>query len=433
MARPFRLYIKKRGDRRTGSEQLGSVGEAVFFAFFLGMGTVALIAILANVVIPEWRVNHEFVETTGAVLATRDGKKVEADGATYRPEVQLRYTVKGEPIEEWGYDITSSNTGDKASADETLRQFEVGREYVVWYDPEDPHKVVLLRGYTWWLWLVLLVPISFIAIGGAGLIYTLFHWGKSAERRSAAVRRVASLDLFDQLDETAKMYPYVPLGDSLMDSPGTTLSYRLPMSASPGWRLFAAAVACVSWNAVVLALLVAYFVGKGRAGPDWPFAVFVVFGVLAGLVLIYYFIRQLLLTTGVGPTLLEISDHPLVPGGQYQLFVSQTGKLTMDSLDVALVCDEEATYRQGTDTRTDRRRVYEDHLWSRKGFAIEQGLPFEVRCDLHLPLSAMHSFRAGYNEIQWKLVVRGEVQGWPSFERVFPIVVRPVVAAQPVA
>ena len=55
MARPFRLYIKKRGDRRTGSEELGSVGEAVFFAFFLGMGTIALITILASVVIPEWR------------------------------------------------------------------------------------------------------------------------------------------------------------------------------------------------------------------------------------------------------------------------------------------------------------------------------------------------------------------------------------------
>jgi hypothetical protein len=76
--------------------------------------------------------------------------------------------------------------------------------------------------------------------------------------------------------------------------------------------------------------------------------------------------------------------------------------------------------------------VYQDRLWSRKGFNVEQGLPFEVRCELHLPPTAMHSFRAGFNEIQWKVVVRGSVQGWPNFERDFPIVVRPVVARQPV-
>ena len=37
----------------------------------------------------------------------------------------------------------------------------------------------------------------------------------------------------------------------------------------------------------------------------------------------------------------------------------------------------------------------------------------------------MHSFRASHNQIQWKLIVRGEVVGWHAFQRSFPVVVRP--------
>ena len=132
--------------------------------------------------------NHEFVEANGTVLATRDGKKLESDGPTYRPAIQVRYLVNGEPLEEWGYDITNAATSDKASVDDAWRSLKSGKDYKVWYDPEDPHQVVLLRGYTWWQWLVLLVPVSFIAIGGAGLIYTLFslgHVGRAALGRRA--------------------------------------------------------------------------------------------------------------------------------------------------------------------------------------------------------------------------------------------------------
>ena len=31
----------------------------------------------------------------------------------------------------------------------------------------------------------------------------------------------------------------------------------------------------------------------------------------------------------------------------------------------------------------------------------------------------MHSFKSDHNEVQWKLVVRADLAGWPSFERRF--------------
>ena len=41
----------------------------------------------------------------------------------------------------------------------------------------------------------------------------------------------------------------------------------------------------------------------------------------------------------------------------------------------------------------------------------------------------MHSFRASHNQIQWKLVVCGEIEGRHPFQRSFPVIVRPVRAS----
>ena len=46
----------------------------------------------------------------------------------------------------------------------------------------------MIRGYTWLLWLLLLLPVAFIVIGGVGIILTLFHWGKSIEHRVATIQ-----------------------------------------------------------------------------------------------------------------------------------------------------------------------------------------------------------------------------------------------------
>ena len=97
----------------------------------------------------------------------------------------------------------------------------------------------------------------------------------------------------------------------------------------------------------------------------------------------------------------------------------------MSRLKVSLVCTEKATYRQGTDTRTDRRRVFEECVLDRDAFEIHQGTPFESQCRVSVPPAAMHSFKADHNEINWTLVVAGTVDGWPDYERVFPVVVCP--------
>ena len=54
----------------------------------------------------------------------------------------------------------------------------------------------------------------------------------------------------------------------------------------------------------------------------------------------------------------------------------------MQSLSVWLACDEKASFRQGTDTRTECRRVYFDRCFLREQFEVQQGMPFEGRCQI---------------------------------------------------
>ena len=419
------MFGKKRGHRHTGSKALGSAGEALFFALMLAAGTAFLVLLLAKKVVPEWRANHEFQQLTASALDKRVGETRDGDGnAVYRPEVKIRYELDGDPYEIWTYDVTGTWSNNFDDVESLVDQIQIGREYLCWYDPLQPGVAVIARGYSWWFWMMLLVPSGFILIGGAGLIYTLWHWGKSPEHR-AAQGELGNLELFEDLDIAAKEYPTVPHDENLTNSPGTKLKYRLPSDGSQGWRLFAATTACLIWNGIVVLFVVIAVRAHLRGEPDWWLDAFVAPFLLAGALLIYYFIRALLIATGVGPTQIEISDHPLWPGHKYEVHISQTGNLSMQSFQVLLECEEVSAYRQGTDTRTDRSVVYRQPLHKANDFDILPGSSHETHCEMAIPDKLMHSFKSDHNEVQWKLVVRGMVTGWPSFERSFPVVICP--------
>ena len=135
-----------------------------------------------------------------------------------------------------------------------------------------------------------------------------------------------------------------------------------------------------------------------------------------------------LIHTVIGPTSVEISDHPLYPGGSYDLFLTQGGRLQMRRLEVCLVCLEEATFRQGTDIRSERHIVHLLPMSCHRDFRIEPARPFEHQCKLLVPADAMHTFVTKNNAVHWRVVVHGEAEAWPPFERSFPVIVHPHAA-----
>ena len=261
MARSFRIWGKKRGDRRTGSKLLGTVGEALFFAALFFIGTFALIALLTS------------------------------------------YLVQ--PLEAEAY-----SSG-------------------------------------WGLWLVLLILTSLILIGAGGMIHNIIHVGTSAERRSAFAKRASDIDILADTLPSARDYPSIPRNENLTNSPGINLAYRLPIVRSPAWKLLAAALFCLVCNGFVSVITVLVVRSHLASQSNWFLTLFLLPFVIVGVRSVYHFLRLLLITTGIGPTSVEVSNQPFFPGHQYDIFVTQAGRLNIKSFRVLLVCDEEAIYRQG--------------------------------------------------------------------------------------
>ena len=367
------------------------------------------------------------------------------EGTVYRPEIKIEYhlqTAEGQDdtYAPYTYDIATaldpkaekaySFLSSKEKALEITGRFRKHQEYPCWYDPADPNIVVLVRGYAWWHWLVFLVPASFLLIGGGGLIYAVLHWGKSAEHSAAIAQRAKHRDLFGGNGRGERLFPHIPDGADITNSPGTRLKFRLPIGTSPGWALFGALLACLVWNGIVAVFAAIAVSGHLDGNPDWFLTMFLVPFLAVGVFLLVLFVRQIVIATGIGPTLVEISDHPLLPGGQYRLFLSQSGRLRMSSLAVGLVC-EEGHLPPGN------RHPHRDAAGLPAGIVPPRGVRDPARravrdgVRLRRARPAMHSFRAGHNEIRWKLVVEGAAAGWPEFRRTFSVVIRPAEGGPP--
>lgn len=338
MARLFRFVEKKRGERRTGSNWVGSLGEAIFCGSLFLLGTLLLSVIVGN-------------------------QLVQPDPS------QFAFGVGG--------------------------------------------------------WLLVLVTASSVVLGGGGLIWTVLRVGTSIERRSALARQAVDTDIALEAVPRQRNFPTLPSLDGLTNSPGIELAFRLPAAQTPGWRLLATTIFAMLWNFVVCILTVSIISNHVAGRHDWLLTV-----LLAPFWYVCYwsvraFLQLLMLNSGMGQTTVEVSDLPLVPGREYQAVFSQHGHVTMKSLQVWLVSEEEATFTQGTDIRSEVREVYRLTCFERCNFRIEPTAPFTALCTFGVPASAMHSFQSGHNALRWKLVVRGEAESWPVFERGFPIVVYP--------
>jgi hypothetical protein len=274
-------------------------------------------------------------------------------------------------------------------------------------------------------WLMVLVLTSFVLIGGGGVLYTVVQVGASVERRSAMVRRAADIDLIRDALPSERDYPTVPRDAHLTNSPGVQLAYRLPAVSSSTWRLWFSTIFCLFFSGTTSVLSVLAVDSHWRGNPEWFLTLFLAPIIAANVWTIVYFLKRLWRMTRVGPTCVEISEHPLRPGGEYAIFLSQAGRCSLQSLGISLMCAEEATYHQGTDIRTESRTVFEDCLFRRESIRIDPSTPFETRTRLSIPADAMHSFRSGHNAVQWKLVVEAQPDTGDTFARSFPVVVYP--------
>jgi hypothetical protein len=132
---------------------------------------------------------------------------------------------------------------------------------------------------------------------------------------------------------------------------------------------------------------------------------------------------------GLGRTVIELSEHPLRPGGRCRGHLAQAGQVSLDALRVLLVCEEEANVpaadAKDHKTRKETRRVREAEVFRRERVRLSPDQPLFADFDLELPAGAMHSFDAVNNKVIWSLRVVAERTGRPPAERAFRFIVYP--------
>ena len=273
-------------------------------------------------------------------------------------------------------------------------------------------------------WVFGILSVAALVTGAASMVFRLMRVGASSERRSVLASRAGSIEMMGPGAEEAPRLPSVPRGSAITESPGERQSYRLGMEATEGGIAGPATLALL-WNAVWFVLLAVVVSGFWHGRARWILAGLLIPFAFIGNWSFRFFITQLRQHIGVGPTIVEISNHPLEPGGEYQLFVSQTGRLKLRRLTIQLTCEEETFYRQGTDVRVERHQAFNQILCRERDVEVDPKAPWEQQLVIDLPDNVMHSFVGTHNAIRWKIVVLGESRPWPSFCRSFPVVVHP--------
>ena len=387
-------------------------------------------------VLPQWKMLSESVALDCTILETRIEERTEESATLYRPEIRIKFSVGEGTVVVWTYNAdTLTQSGgfstNRRAAEKIVSQFEVGKSYTCWYHPGNPEKAVLKRETSVWGWYFLAIPICLMLFGACGMLWSLRSFRGSEERRAVSSVKSKSSPLALLGGTSPVLFPTVPDYRIINESPGTSLAFRLPTTSLPSIRLVVLTFFTICWNTIAWAILVWSLYHSSGAKHELFYST--LFGLVFcgfGLLLTIWILRDLLTAFGIGPTLFEISDHPIYPGRKYRILVVQSGMLRFRSLNIALVCEEIARFRQGTDTITSRKEVYMQPLFYREDFETTHNEPLRQEFFMRLPHGAMHSMTLEHNEIAWKIVLRADLLNWPELHCECPIVVLPYAVSE---
>lgn len=290
-----------------------------------------------------------------------------------------------------------------------------------------PDSTVLKPGFGFWL--MVIVSISFIVIGCTAFFLQVSQTLASPEMRSAMATRVKQEHLRRAEGREARKSLNLPSLQGLTDSPGVKLAYRLAAKRGESAPLILSAVFTSAWNSMVAVLFVVWVQRFFSEGIHWFLTVLLLPFLAVSYVATRWFFRLFKRQARLGPTAVEIDALPMLPGGEYQLYVCQYGRIRFQRLTISLSASEETTYHQGTDVRTESCETLRLPVSivgdPPQELVAEPEKPLELDCTVSLPFDTMHSFQTEHSAIVWHILVEGDCPKWPGFCRKFPVVVYP--------
>jgi hypothetical protein len=128
-----------------------------------------------------------------------------------------------------------------------------------------------------------------------------------------------------------------------------------------------------------------------------------------------------------GKTRVEMQKELLRPGESTRVTVAQAGSHLIKVLRLTVVARESATYRVGTDSKTDTYDIWTTVLLAKEGLTAQGDRPI-AEAMLEIPQQAMHSFYSSSNRIEWFLRLEMEAKNIATVNEEYPFRVAPEVA-----
>jgi len=278
-------------------------------------------------------------------------------------------------------------------------------------------------------WLVfslqMFAAIALLAVGVFGILRIFWELGASAERRRVLADRALEIGRLGDPVGQQQQFLNVPFELRRRVRPGSELKYRLLPRKLPRWNLIAAGSISIIFVALASSTIVMTWLEIVAGRLD-------IFGSLLSVALIIasvwsfrLFVRQLLKLTGIGDTQIELDRYPLVCGKSCTVSVTQFGRVRLKLFDLLLDCNEEVTFRDGTEYRTECQQVSQTRIYRSRGVQLNPANAFTVNCRFTIPPTAMHSFQSPHNRVMWSLSVLCTSRGWPDQLTTFPLLVLP--------
>ena len=378
------------------------VGLGVFYAMFLRPVTQILAA-------------RAWTETPCVVVSSQVRNHSSSDGTTYSVDILYSYTVNGREYKSNRYHFIGGSSSGYQGKAAIVGRHSPGSRTVCYVNPGDPTDAVLERGFTSGLWFGLL-PLLFVAVGGVGIHFTL----RAARRDRGTSQAMKWLPKQARYGGESTALPATP-------REATGEPVVLKSAYSPLGKLAVAILVAAFWNGIVSVFVFEAFKSWQRGRPEWFLTLFMIPFVLIGLVMIFVVVYLSLALFNPRATL-TVNANAVPLGAALEVEWRLSGRVeAVKRLRIWLEGREEATYRRGTSTYTDRE------VFATVELAAAE-MPHDIRegqRKITVPADSMHSFESANNKILWSLRVHGEIERWPDVSEEFPIVVLPAPAQPP--
>lgn len=342
-------------------------------------------------------------ETPCQIVSSEVRHHSDSDGTTYSVQVRYRYRLDGRELQGNRFSFVRGTSSGYESKAQMVAKYPPGLRTVCYVNPKDPVQAVLVRSLRWEM-LIGLFPLLFFAIGVGGLVWTA-RSGTSPSRLRSGPGQGGLV-----LAEAATGPLRGPGGKSALKARSTRLGKFVGL-------LFV----CLFWNGIVSVFLVVLVNEWMRGQGSWFLSLFLTPFVLVGLALLVGVAYQFLALFSPSARLtLSASEVRIGDVVEIEWRIARHW-LGVSELTILFEGQEEATYRQGTSTATDKETFYRDCVVrTNDAGAIASG-----KGTLRIPPNAMHSFSSRHNKIVWCLNVKGAVPRWPDVAEDYELHVLP--------